>query len=171
MPTGAVVVAVLLTIWFVLSVLGQFDSKIMRSIRSWDSFGLIPRWTFFAPRPGVTDYHLVYQTFVGDEPRPWREEVLADPRTLWGALWNPQKRNRKALVDSVRAFTRMARNLEPDTLWQLQYTIPYIAVLSHLTELTKSEPRTHLRFMILESNGYYAEREPHLLFTSLVHAA
>src|SRR5437763_816434 len=159
MPVGAAVVTVVLTIWFVLSVLGQFDWKIVRSIRSWDPFGLIPRWTFFAPRPGVTDYHLVYQTFVGDKPRPWREEVLSDPRTLRSAVWNPQKRNRKALVDSVRAFTRMARNLDADTLWQLQYTIPYIAVLSHLTEITKGERRTHISILNLESDSYFAYRE------------
>jgi hypothetical protein len=166
-----VVITVVLGVWFLLSVLGQFDARVVSRIRSHDHFSLIPRWTFFAPRPGVTDYHLVYQTFLNDQPGPWREEVLADPRTFVGALWNPQKRNRKALVDSVRAFVRMGRGLEPDALWRLQYTIPYIAVLSYLTDITASEPRTHLRFMILESDGYYAERAPRLLFRSTRHAA
>jgi hypothetical protein len=159
-----------LGVWFVLSVLGQFDWKLVQRIRAHDQFALIPRWTFFAPRPGVTDYHLVYQTLHDGAASPWREESLADLRTIRGAIWNPEKRNRKALIDSVRSFVRMAQELEKDAIWQLQYTIPYIAVLSYLTDVTRDTGGDHIRFMILESHGFYTDEEPRLLFKSAVHA-
>jgi hypothetical protein len=164
-------VGVVLAGWLVLSAVAQFDTKFVERLRAHDHFSLIPRWTFFAPRPGVTDYHLMYQLFHGDRGLGWREEELADARTLWGAVWNPQKRNKKALTDSVRAFTRMSSSLDRETLWRLQYTIPYIAVLSYLTDITRSTDHTHIRFMILESDGFYSERKPRLLFLSARHKA
>ena len=170
MILGTTIVAALLALWFTVSVIGQFDSELARRLRSHDHFSLIPRWTFFAPRPGVTDYHLLYQGFQHETDFAWREVALSEPRTLFGAIWNPQKRNRKALGDSVRAFVRMTRSLDHETLWQLQYTIPYIAVLSYLADISKSAECTHIRFIILESDGYYSEQEPRLLFLSARHA-
>ena len=163
------VVGVVLGSWLLISAIAQFDTRFVERLRAHDHFSLIPRWTFFAPRPGVTDYHLMYQLFNDDIGLGWCEEELADARTLIGAVWNPQKRNKKALTDSVRAFTRMSASLDQETLWRLQHTIPYIAVLSYLSEITRSNDHTHIRFMILEADGFYSEQKPRLLFLSARH--
>jgi hypothetical protein len=168
---GAAAIGLVLAAWLLVSALGQFDTPLVDRLRSRDHFSLIPRWTFFAPRPGVTDYHLLYQLFRGDDELGWHEVPLADQRTLWGAVWNPQKRNKKALTDSVRAFTRMSRNIDSEEMWRLQYTIPYIAVLRYLTDITRPIDHTHLRFMILEDDGFYSDREPRLVFASAHHRA
>jgi hypothetical protein len=163
-------VAAILVLWFVVSVIGQFDWPLTRWLRGHDHFSLVPRWTFFAPRPGRTDYHLMVQRFYGDDGRPWCEQPLADRRTWMGAIWNPEKRNRKALADLVRSMTRAMSGMEQDTLWRVQYSVPYIALLSYLSAAAAAEGASHVRFMILESEGFYFQREPWPVFLSARHA-
>jgi hypothetical protein len=170
MSTIAVVgLATILILWFAVSVIGQFNWRITRWLRGHDHFSLVPRWTFFAPRPGRTDYHLMFQIFHADDTLPWREHPLADRRTLLGAVWNPQKRNKKALADLVRSMTRATAGMKPDTLWRIQFTVPYLALLSYLSGLAAAEGASHVRFMILESEGFYWEREPWPVFLSARH--
>jgi hypothetical protein len=162
--------AVILILWFATSVIGQFDLRVTRWLRSHDHFSLVPRWTFFAPRPGRTDYHLMFQLFHADDAQSWCEQPLANRRTLLGAVWNPQKRNRKALADLVRSMVRASSGIEREKLWQMQYSMPYIAILSYLSGAAAAEGPSHLRFMILESEGFYLEREPWPVFLSARHA-
>ena len=162
MTTAVIIIFVVL---FVLSVLGQIDSKTLTWLKAHDPLSVIPRWTFFAPRPGTTDYHLVFQVFQDSESGTWHEEQLADRRTIWGAFWNPLKRNKKVLSDSVRSLGRLSRELDQKNLWQVQYTVPYIAALKFLSGRPHPPSATHIRFMILESDGFYPEWEPRLLFS------
>jgi hypothetical protein len=167
---ATVSVIILLAIWFGASVLGQIDYKLSMRLRAHDHFSLIPRWTFFAPRPGTSDYHLLYHVDPDDGEHRWHEEQLADPRTVLGSVWNPLKRNKKALSDAVRSLGRLSKELEGENLWQVQYSVPYLAALCFLSWRPQSPTATHIRFMILESDGFYAEREPRLLFLSARHS-
>jgi hypothetical protein len=162
--------AAILALWLVVSVLGQFECRASRMLRRHDHFSLIPRWTFFAPRPGRTDYHLMVQLFSsGEEDQPWCEQPLASCRTMTGAVWNPEKRNRKALADLVRSMVRVSANMDRENRWQIQYSVPYIALLNYLSSLAAAQGSSHLRFMILESEGFYFEREPWPVFLSARH--
>jgi len=156
-------------LWFFVSAIGQFDWPVVVWLRSHDHFSLIPRWTFFAPRPGRTDYHLMFQVFHGEIAGPWREQTLADQRTWIGAIWNPEKRNRKALADLVRSLTRAMRKMDHDTLWRVKYSVPYLALLTYLSSAAASEGASYVRFMIMESEGFYSETEPRGLFLSARH--
>jgi hypothetical protein len=164
-----VIVIVVLGLWFFASILGQFDGEPVTRLKNHDHYALIPRWTFFAPRPGVTDYHLLFQLHDDESSSSWKEEFLADQRTVWGAIWNPLKRNKKALSDAVRSLGVISSDLSKDELWKIQYTIPYLAVLSYLSERPHRASATHIRFMILESDGFIAKDEPRLLFLSEKH--
>lgn len=164
-----VIVIVIFAAWFAFSVVGQVDSKILSKLKNCDHFSLIPRWTFFAPRPGTTDYHLVFQFSNDGTEWPWQEMSLADRRTLWGALWNPHKRNKKALCDTVHSLGKLTRTLEEARLWQMQYSVPYIATLKYLSGWQHPQSASHIRFMILESDGFYPEWEPRLLLLSGKH--
>lgn len=164
----ATVLEILLVAWFLASVAGQFDLRPVRWLRNYDQAGLIPRWTFFAPRPGRTDYHLMVQHYLSGQATAWREQPLADRRTLMGAVWNPEKRKRKALADLVRGMVR-ASKASRDRQWVVQYSIPYIALLSYLSDEAVALGASHVRFMILEAEGFYYEREPWPVFLSARH--
>jgi hypothetical protein len=157
--------------WFVVSIIGQLDGRLLTALQRRDDFGLIPRWTFFAPRPGTVDYYLLFQLHGPSGPSPWQEEPLSSERTVTGAFWNPEKRNRKALSDVVRSLARQTSQIDRAQLWQLEFTIPYLAVLSYLSSsaAVRFPGMTQIRFMILESDGFCTVRPPRLLFLSDHH--
>src|SRR3954470_12564692 len=95
-------VALALGGWFVVAVLNQFRFRWFDRVRRRDRLYLLPAWTFFAPNPGRSDYHLVYRDRRRDGSlTDWREVPLGAPRRPYSCVWNPRKRARKALSDIV----------------------------------------------------------------------
>ncbi len=111
MGVGEILLAVVLVAWLAISALGQIDvehpdSRFQR-LRTRDPFGLIPVWTFFAPRPAWTDYHLLYRDILPDgRATAWSELFAIEPRRLTHAVWHPGKHCRKAVIDLVRTYTK-----------------------------------------------------------------
>lgn len=166
MPTTLVIAV--LAAWLLVSALAQLDAPVVRPLKAHDLFSLIPRWSFFAPRPGTSDYHLLYRDHAPDgTPGAWNEIELADRRTLRGVFWNPGKRNRKALSDAVRGLTQLSREFPPGSL---QFTLPYLATLNYVSALRRSEPARRTEFMILRTEGFLSDAEPQFVFHSRVHA-
>lgn len=165
MPTTMVIA--ILAAWLLVSALAQLDAPLVRPLKARDVLSLIPRWSFFAPRPGTSDYHLLFRDHAPDGSRAeWSEIPLADRRTLWGALWNPEKRNRKALSDAVRALTQLARESPPGAL---QLTVPYLATLNYVSALRRARPAGRTEFMILRTEGFLSDADPQFVFLSRVH--
>lgn len=162
------VAIVFLILWFSLSALGQLKLTAFEPLRAHDVFSLIPNWSFFAPRPGTSDYHLLFRdrNSSGNFGK-WQEVALADPRTLIGAIWNPQKRNKKALSDTVRAISILLT--KAGSLQGIHLSIPYIATLNYISSIPRSGPSTQTQFMILKSDGFLSSQDPELVFVSHVH--
>ncbi|HET7038143.1 MAG TPA: hypothetical protein VFI42_20890 [Thermomicrobiaceae bacterium] len=157
----------LLLLWLLLSAVCQLKLPLVSVIRRRDVFSLIPNWSFFAPRPGTNDYHLLFRDCdeVG-EFRLWQEIPLADSRTLWGAIWNPQKRNKKALSDTVRSLLQISTSPSPGSVY---LTIPYLATLNYISSLPRARSSVATQFMILQSDGFISAQDPQLVFISNVH--
>ena len=75
--------ATILTIWFVLSALNQID-PISTRLAPYDPLGLLPRWTFFAPHPGIYDYHLLYRECASVETPLGTPAMVEAAKTLVG---------------------------------------------------------------------------------------
>src|SRR5258706_8611478 len=118
--------------WFILSVLNQFGrGALIRSIKRRDAFSLIPVWTFFAPRPGVTDYNLLFRDCARDgRCGPWYEIQPEPPRWFKG-LWNPGKRLRKGTTDMGNMLMRQA---VPKLAKRIYLQVPYLTLLHHACE-------------------------------------
>ena len=107
---ATVVIGALASVWFMLSVLNQFKrGRLIARIKRHDVFALIPTWTFFAPRPGVTDYHVMYRdcSLSGGFSR-WQEVRWQRPGPLRG-VWNPSKRAGKGITDMCNVLMRLSR--------------------------------------------------------------
>ena len=126
----------LLTIWFVASVVVQLNvwegappavHRNVRVIHTLDVLGAVPSWNFFAPNPGTTDYHLLYRDRLDSgEISDWREAPIDKESTLLKAIWNPGKRKSKVLADVIgivtqavtaarrRAWEQAVEELKPD---------------------------------------------------------
>lgn len=155
-------------IWFAVSALVQFlPARWDEKCRRWDLFSLLPRWTFFAPNPGVSDYHLLYRDRLGNSAFGHWKEVSLDPkRTLTKAVWNPQKRNAKLLTDAVRGLVRIAGVYSPPGY---KTTMPYLVILNFVASLPRWPLADGTQFLIMESFGFVSNRTPRVVFRSEVH--
>src|ERR1700761_7210103 len=104
-------------LWIVLTCVNQFNGAFPDWIRRYDRFRLLSRWTFFAPHPGMNDYHIVARD-IGEDGKPCTEwfEISLPSRTVLGAVWNPQKRQRKVLCDYVRSLSSFVHTYGRDSI-------------------------------------------------------
>jgi hypothetical protein len=166
MPWTAAIVGGL-ALWFALSVLNQFRrGALIRPIKRRDACSLIPVWTFFAPRPGVTDFNLLYRDrSIDGACGPWQEFTPPAPGGLKG-LWNPGKRVRKGITDMCNTLLRIATQ-RPGKRMYVQ--LPYLTLLHYVCDAPRT-PLSHLRqFAVVRTYGFHTDREPTVLFVSALH--
>jgi hypothetical protein len=163
----AVYVAIL-CIWFALSALNQIR-RFSRRLARFDRFGLLPRWVFFAPDPGVDDPYLVYRTAppgvdVGNAAElasasgvsPWLEfrHPALSGRTLW-LLWRPTRR-------AVKAVDEMARQIVPPGAGLsgkngvAKMSFGYILFTEMVESVT--EPGSRFQWAVVRSHGFARRR-------------
>lgn len=172
--------ATILTIWFVLSALNQID-PISTRLAPYDPLGLLPRWTFFAPHPGIYDYHLLYRECASVETPLGTPAMVEAARTLVGPwmqvpdlcpgssqfmLWNPQRRVTKTITDIVAGLT-LLRLTYPKLGDGVQYT-SYYWLLLHLIQ-RPSRREGQRQFALIQSHGFPPERQSALFFVSNFH--
>ncbi len=110
---GTVVVGGVLVVWFVASTIHQFSPPWWGRYRRFDRMRLLPRWNFFAPRPGRLDQHLVYRDTVDGVPGPWCEIDTGRSPVVTRWLVNPARFRQKAMIDLVnRLFTARRELIE-----------------------------------------------------------
>jgi len=98
-----------LAVWFILSILAQFEFKTSRWIRSQDALGLVQSWRLFnAPSSGdyqlVDDHYLLWRC-MGPEDTAlsgWIEIRFAAKRIPYAWLWNPGRRDRASIVQVLK---------------------------------------------------------------------
>jgi hypothetical protein len=164
-----IIFLIFFSVWFVFSVINQFDPRGFDKVKKYDYFSLIPKWTFFAPNPGSTDYHLLYRDITHDgEICQWTVAISPDDRGLLSAFWNPQKRVRKAQADMVRSLIRLPDE-QKDNIYFIYFTLPYLLLLNMVTNMP-CEPNVKSRqFMVMETSGFNRRFAPRLLIQSGVH--
>lgn len=125
--------------WLGLSAICQIPCGFTRRLRVMDLAGLVPHWTFFAPTPGTCDYYLLYRDdqLLDSSLTAWREISLCDNRRPWHLLWNPRKREKKALFDLT---TALLREVQLEHLETIQLSVPYLALLTYVSSLPRQYP-------------------------------
>ncbi|GHO97534.1 hypothetical protein KSF_075820 [Reticulibacter mediterranei] len=152
-------------IWALLCVL-VYIPRFKKAIRQRDWFKLVPEWRFFAPRPAQGDFHLLYQDTLHDGScTNWTEARPMLERSWWNIVWNPGKRERKALFDVVNMLN-MRLSVSDKAL---QGSIAYLMLLNYISSLPRSLSPAFTRFLLMKSHGAFPEKEPDILFISGVH--
>ncbi|MEZ4299384.1 MAG: hypothetical protein R3B70_30820 [Polyangiaceae bacterium] len=160
-------------LWLLASILGQLNTASekrhrFRWVRRYDVLGLVPTWTFFAPRPSTADLHLLYRDKLATgQLTPWTEVVLVEARSPLHILWNPGKRQRKLLTDAMGMLSREvvhARKLRRGggpsrpRAWQesIQSSLPYLIFLHHVSMLPRLPGATATQFALFQSSSIAA---------------
>jgi len=132
----------------------------------------VPRWTFFAPVPGTTDFHVVWRAWEKDSPGPWREMIAMTPqRRPIDVLWNPSKFSRKATIDIALELLQesIILNDQGDSNAAI-LTVPYILLAQRTSREASLYPMIeHFQFAIVADS--LAEPSARPAFVSRVHAA
>lgn len=166
----SITVISILVVWLILTVFNQFSSKRWKIFILFDVFGLIPKWTFFAPNPGITDYHILYrERWQNGLYSHWKEIKMNDrDKNYYSALWNPEKRKNKAIFDMVIGLVEHASNY-PDEPKILSISLPYLLVLNLINSQDLSTYTEATQFMVMQTHGYFNDREPELVAISAFH--
>jgi hypothetical protein len=163
-----IAVILILACWILLTVANQFKrGSLIRPIKRRDPFALIPIWTFFAPRPGVTDHTLLYR-----DRRPanlvsgWRE-LSPQETSLVRLAWSPRKRARKAISDLSQSLVRLSTHRLGSRIC-LDYS--YLTLLTVVIHAPGYELAIQRQFIIVRSYGYTPVRPTQILFSSEFHS-
>ena len=172
MDLAGVVAAVVFGATLLLTAAAQrlWRTRPLQWLKTRDAFALIPSWTFFAPNPGVEDTRILWrERFFDGSTSPWHE--LAAPRGgLVRAVWNPEKRARKAITDTGPALARRIGKQPKNKLILL--SIPYLMLLSYVTSQPRSPLGEARQFMVVRTKGadQDEESEPRVILVSHWHA-
>lgn len=169
---GTVVVGALLLAWFVASAIHQMAPPWWNRYRRFDRMRLLPRWNFFAPRPGRRDQHLVYRDLVGGVPGAWHEIDTGSSRPLTRWLLNPTRFRQKAMIDLVNRLFTARRELVEQVGDDrgLELSSGYLAILAWtMGQPVAVEQPCDRQFAVVATFGHAASRELRILYLSRSH--
>jgi hypothetical protein len=153
----------------IVSIINQLPLAINEKIRAFDFLQLIPQWTFFAPSPGISDYHLLYRDYCQGTASIFREVPLLFKRNAFTVIWNPNKRLTKALFDLTSNLKSV--ELKSATNFDLVYiSVPYLMLLDlvmHQPDILSSPDSRE--FIIVNSYGYNNHKPDEIIFISQRH--
>ncbi len=163
----ATALAGLFIIWGLCTILVHFP-RFSETIRVLDFFVVIPEWRFFAPNPGRGDFFLLYRDQLADETiTDWREIEIVRERALWSGLWNPRRREAKALFDACVELSKTKRDA-PDSVLA---SIPYLTLLTYVsTQPRWSSSTLHTQFLVMMQDNDQPDREVKPLYLSEFHS-
>jgi len=163
---NALVIA-FLAAWFLATLLKATPIS-TRWLRSHFVNRFIPRWNFFAPRPGMQDFRLLYREVLIDNiVGPWHEIPMAT-HGPWAWIWNPDKRLKKCLIDlTVTLVAEMVADITMHQPNRVKLSIPYLLILYYVVSLSKSPFAAAMQFSVVRNSR--ANEEPVSVFVSGVH--
>lgn len=166
------VLAAVFGTWFAMSFLSQDPTRKWDKVRKkFDPSGaFVPDFRFFAPNPGVHDYHVLVRDELPDgSTTNWAELGGPHTRKLHHSIWFTGRRAEKVVLDSVSGILEYTNDKE-NTPEGVQLTIPYLTILNHVTHQAPHHPDAkRTQFLICSSDGYYEEEEPNMIFLSNLH--
>lgn len=154
-----------LALWLAMTV-GLQLPKVRPWLRSKDWAVVVPEYRFFAPTPARGDFHLVFRDYFADgQTTEWTELLTIGPRHLHHVVWNPSKRERKALFDAVVQIL----DAKPKNPAMLAVTVPYLLLLDHVSSIARTVHPTATQFAVMHSDGWFGEQAPEALLVSGMH--
>jgi hypothetical protein len=164
---------VVLGFWLIVSIAAQLPWKPLTRLRNYDPCGIIPNWSFFAPRPVTFDYHLLYRDQLWDlKLTDWTEIPLVLPRSWWCFVWNPQRRKKKALFDSCSMLVRLLGIFKKQGITNpaaMHRSVPYLMLLNYVSQLPHPNARG-TQFVVMRTFGTESKPDQALVFMSQFHA-
>lgn len=168
---STVLVVAFFIIWFLLSIIFQFNSPAKGILAKFDYLGLLPSWSFFAPIPGTSDYRLVFRDKKNNHNwSEWNEVSFYSEFSFIRTIWNPKKVELKALSDIIQILLKeLNNNLYKKNPRLIMLTTPYMALLTKVNNEPCPDDSIERQFAVLSSSGFGQDRKVVPLFVSSSH--
>jgi hypothetical protein len=166
MLIATMTIVLLQAMYIGLVLVAQFDAVGSRISRA-DRFGFVPRWSFFAPTPGVHNFYLLYRIQFDDGTvGQWMSLFgLERFRSPWTVIWNPNRRAKKAIFDLVSVLIR-ERADDEEARARVQLSIPYLLIINYISSLAPRGGVTAVQFLVMEN---YKDGSAYPVFVSSLH--
>jgi hypothetical protein len=136
-------------LWFLLTLITQIKGRVRYRLKGWDVLGLIPIWSFFAPRPSNSDMHLLFRDLGPSGVwGPWNPVETIPPRRVYHLLWNPRRRPHAALINLWRDFPVPAR---PADVQKFKHSVAYRAIQNLVMHLPPLPEATARQFCVMSA--------------------
>lgn len=159
--------------WLGLTVVHQISHQRLLPLWNRDVFSLVPRWTFFTPRPVFYDYYVLFRDELGAGVTGTWQTLPYARRGDWRwreMIWAPEFRYNKVLSTLAMQVVRGSqRNGQDLTTVDLDSDPYYRALRAVVINLPRPEAAVNRQFMILKSFGLIPKRPPQVVFVSKVH--
>lgn len=153
--------------WLLLSAANHLP-RWKDSLAKYDSFSILPAWSFFAPRPGTSDFHWLFRDLLEDGTlTPWTELTLVEERSVTSVLFNPRKRSLKTLLDIAGELSSPTLNQHGSKAVAL--SLGYLLLLNHLNSIRHPDASIQTQFMLMTSSGARPSDQPSVYFLSHFH--
>ncbi len=156
-----------------LTILNQFNNERLSYFCRKYLFGIVPQWTFFAPKPGMNDFRVSYRCFLDDVADstklcPVFENYFDRPD--YAFFWNPQKRLKKAVFDMcIELATIITHNQKKASTIRLELSLPYILILSYVSNLPEVKLYSKIQFLISISSYKEHAEKLQVMYISDIH--
>ncbi len=161
-----------LVFWFIISVISQFVDRLGARFPRMCAFGMIPRWTFFAPRPGTDDMHLLYRDELADAAIGDLAYVpTIDGRRWYHVIWNPKKYHNKIFCDlasSLRSQLRDIRDGYRDSRI-IMLSTPYIMMMHMAMRMPRPPCAVARQFILVRDQAFTTDPDRAVIFLSEFH--
>jgi hypothetical protein len=158
--------------WFIVCILAQFTEDTHEWMPHLSAIGLIPRWAFFAPRPGMDDTYLLYRD--RDEAGTFGTLTcltMPETRHWFHFVWNPKKFHNKVIMDLMSSLAVQKRQISEEGGHErsLILTVPYMALLHFVMRMPHDQTAMARQFVIVHNRPYMAGSHLVVDFVSEVH--
>jgi hypothetical protein len=149
-----------LALWMICSLLRFVHmyqpSSPLHRWRRWDLFNLVPVGAFFGPRPPPMEYWILIRDVLPGGPEGlWTEVCRVRARTVWHALWNPDKHEYKGKLSAARSLMRQVPggySLGVEWPDRLALSEPYLALLQFVSTLPRLAKPAAVQFLVIETD-------------------
>ncbi len=159
--------------WFTVSVASQFSDNVGDRFPRIKTLGLIPLWTFFAPRPGMHDMHLLYRDKLGDGGLgPASYVPTIEGRCWYHVIWNPRKMHNKVLSDLTDSLGLLSLKMLDDRKENsraIMLSTPYLTLVNLVMRMPQPRASTARQFILVRDRSFGPDPDRAVVFLSEFH--
>ena len=166
------IIITLFSVATVLSIAFQMRERLpFKSFWRFDRFGLLPNYSFFAPKPLMQDFRVVFRLTNESKNDEWQELPMYENLSISKTLYNPFKYYNKGMIDICMSLLKEMKNLKEEQKDFIQVSANYLGIFNVIKKNIdrKEAISKRIEFAIISTEDFKQKRKIKILFRSFQH--